>query len=108
MLGVRYQLNPINRSDTAELRAALREREGIVPQEDIAGVEFTVQGPNGILIGNPATTKTGNKGTIHRGEPGSSENKGFEISGLSSTTGLAPGKTLLRGHNIKPGATVAT
>lgn len=106
-LGVRYQLNPINRGDTAELRAALREREGVVPEEDIAGVEFTVQGPNGILIGNPDTLKTGIKGTIHKGEPTSPENKGFEISGLTSTTGLVPGKTLVRGHNIKAGATIA-
>lgn len=106
-LGVRYQLNPINRGDTAELRAALREREGVVPQEDIAGVEFTVQQPNGILVGNPATAKPGNKGTIHRGEPSSPTNKGFEVSGLTSTTGLVPGKTLLRGKNIKLGATVA-
>jgi hypothetical protein len=106
-LGVRYQLNPINRGDTAELYAALREREGIVPEEDIAGVEFTVQSPSGILIGNPATTKKGSKGTIHRGEPNSPTNKGFEISGMESTTGLVPGKTLVRGHNIKAGATVA-
>jgi len=62
-LGVRYQLNPINVSDTAELKAALREREGVVSQEDIAGVEFTIQGPNGTLIENPAT-----KGTQWPGE----------------------------------------
>lgn len=106
-LGVRYQLSPLNRGNTAELYAALRKREGVVPQEDIAGVEFTVQQPNGILVGNPATLKTGSKGTTHRAEPNSPENKGFEISGLLSTTGLAPGKTLVRGHNIKAGATVA-
>ena len=105
-LGVRYQLNPINRGDTAELYAALREREGVVPQEDIAGVEFTVQQPSGILAGNPATLKKA-KGTIHKGEPSSPENKGFEISGLLSTTGLVAGKTLVRGKNIKPGATVS-
>jgi hypothetical protein len=46
-IGVRYQLNPINKGDTAEIKAALREREGIVPQEDIAGCEFTIQRPNG-------------------------------------------------------------
>jgi len=106
MLGVRYQLNPINRSDTAELRAALREREGVVPQEDIAGVEFVVQGPNGILIGNPATLKKA-KGTIHKPEPNVLGDKGFEISGLVSTIGLEAGKTLVRGHNIEPGTTIA-
>jgi len=48
-LGVRYQLNPITKGDTAEIKAALREREGVVPQEDIAGVTFTIQRPNGEL-----------------------------------------------------------
>lgn len=106
-LGVRYQLNPINRGDTAELYAALREREGVVPATEISGVEFTIQKPNGILAGNPSTVKKGIKGTIYKGEPGSSTNKGFEISGLASTTGLVAGKTLIRGHNIKLGTTVA-
>jgi hypothetical protein len=105
-LGVRYQLNPINRSDTAELYAALREREGVVPQEDIAGVEFTIQQPNGILAGNPATLKK-SKGVIHKPEPNVPGNKGFEISGIASTIGLIPGKTLVRGNNIVAGATVA-
>jgi hypothetical protein len=105
-LGVRYQLNPINRGDTAELYAALREREGVVPQEDIAAVEFTVQQPNGILVGNPATLKTA-KGTIYRPEPNATASKGFEITGIESTTGLVPGKTLVRGKNIKAGASVA-
>jgi hypothetical protein len=105
-LGVRYQLNPINRGDTAELYAALREREGVVPQEDIAGVEFTIQRPDGILVGNPATLKKA-KGTIYKGEPSSLTNKGFEITGIESTIGLVPGKTLVRGNHIKPGASVA-
>lgn len=105
-LGVRYQLSPINRSDTAELRAALREREGVVPQEDIAGVEFTIQQPNGILAGNPATLKT-TKGIIHKPELNVPTSKGAEISGLVSTTELLPGKTLVRGNNIVAGATVA-
>lgn len=104
-LGVRYQLNPINRSDTAELRGALREREGVVPQEDIAGVEFTIQKPNGILVGNPATLRK-SKGVIHRAEPTVLTTKGAEISDIPSTTGLIPGKTLVRGDNITPGATV--
>ena len=105
-LGVRYQLNPINRGDTAELKGALREREGVVPQEDIAGVEFTIQQPNGALAGNPDTLKKA-KGVIHRGEPNAIGNKGFEISGIESTSGLIPGKTLVRGHNIVTGASVA-
>ncbi len=105
-LGVRYQLNPINRGNTAELYAALREREGVVPQEDIAGVEFVVQLPSGILAGNPATLKK-EKGVIHRSEPNVPTTKGFEISGLASTVGFIPGKTLIRGANIVPGATVA-
>lgn len=46
-LGVRYQLNPINKGDTAELYAALREREGVVPAVDITSVAFTIQRPNG-------------------------------------------------------------
>lgn len=105
-LGVRYQLNPINRGDTAELYAALREREGVVPQEDIAGVQFVVQLPSGILAGNPSTLKTA-KGTIHRAEPGVVGSKGAELTGLTSTTGLVPGTTLIRGANIVPGTTVA-
>lgn len=105
-LGVRYQLNPINRGDTAELYAALREREGVVPQEDIAGVEFTIQKPNGILAGNPITLQKA-KGTIYKPEPTVPTTKGFEISGIESTEGLIPGKTLVRGNNIKPGASVA-
>lgn len=106
-LGVRYQLNPVNRTDTAELRAALREREGVVPQEDIAGVEFTIQQPNGILAGNPVTLKK-SKGVIHAPESNVPATKGAEISGIeSTTTGLIPGKTLVRGNNIVAGATVA-
>lgn len=109
-LGVRYQLNPISRGDTAELYAALREREGVVPQEDIAGVEFTVQGPNGILIGNPATLKAGIEvhGVIHKPESGNPLNKGYEITELSPSIvqELIPGKSLVRGKNIVPGATV--
>ena len=103
---MRYQLSPLNRGDTAELKAALREREGVVPQEDIAGVEFMIQGPNNILIGNPATLKTA-EGIIHKPEPNVLGDKGFEISGLVSTTGLEAGKTLVRGYNIEPGATIA-
>ena len=102
MLGVRYQLNPINVSDTAELRAALREREGVVPQEDIAGVEFTIQGPNGNLIGNPSTVKT-TSGIIHKKEGTVS---GLEITDIPSTVGLVAGKTLVRGPHIEPGAIV--
>jgi hypothetical protein len=52
-LGVRFQLNPINKGDTAELKAALREREGIVTQEEIAGVEFTIQTPTQIANNEP-------------------------------------------------------
>ena len=110
MLGVRYQVNPINVSDTAELRAALREREGVVPQEDIAGVEFTIQQPNGILAGNPATLKAGIEvhGIIHKPESGNPLNKGYEITALSPmiVKELVPGKSLVRGKNIVPGATV--
>lgn len=105
MLGVRYTLSPINRSDTAGLRGALREREGVVPQEDIAGVEFTIQFPNGIFAGNPVTLKE-SKGIIHKPEPNTPGNKGFEISGIPSTKGLVANKTLVRGHNIKEGSTV--
>src|SRR5271166_2044245 len=104
-LGVRYQLNPINRGNTAELYAALREREGVVPQEDIASVEFIVQLPSGIFAGNPSTLKK-ETGTIYRSEPNVPTTKGFEISGLVSTVGFIPGKTLIRGANIVPGATV--
>src|ERR1700691_2399527 len=46
-LGVRYYIGEINLGDTAELYAALREREGVVPAEDITGVNFTIQKPNG-------------------------------------------------------------
>ena len=102
MLGVRYYLGTIIRGDTAELYAALREREGVVGQEEIASVEFVVQLPSGILAGNPATLKK-LKGTIYKTE---SEQQ-FEITGLSSTTGFIVGKTLVRGANIPPGTTVA-
>lgn len=105
-LGVRYQLNPINRGDTAELYAALREREGVIDQEEIASVEFVVQLPSGILAGNPSTLQT-QTGTIYRAEPGQPTNKGFEITGLTSTAGFVPGKTLVRGPNVPLGATVA-
>src|SRR5208282_1915902 len=46
-------------------------------------------------------------GTIHRAELNVVGNKGFEISGLSSTAGFIVGKTLIRGTYIVPGATVA-
>lgn len=48
-LGVRYYLGEIDKGDTAELYGALREREGVVSQEEIASVAFTVQRPNGII-----------------------------------------------------------
>ena len=105
-LGVRFYLGTITRGDTAELYAALREREGVIEQEEIAGVEFVVQKPNGILAGNPASLKE-ETGTIYRAEPGQSDNKGFEITGLSSTSGFVVGRTLVRGANIPVGATVA-
>lgn len=102
MLGVRYQLNPINVSDTAELKAALREREGVVPQEDIAGVEFTVQAPNKRFIGNPATVKS-TTGFIHKKSGAVS---GLEITEIPSTDGLVANKTLVRGPHIELGAVV--
>jgi hypothetical protein len=48
-LGVRYYIGEINKGDTAELKAALRERDGVVPANEIASVEFTVQRPNGAV-----------------------------------------------------------
>lgn len=105
-LGVRDYIGEINKGDTAELYAPLREREGIVTQEEIASVEFTVQLPNGILAGNPATLAT-QTGTIFQPEPGQPSNKGFEIAGLTSTAGFVVGRTLVRGDHILPGATVA-
>ena len=106
-LGVRYYIGQINRGDTAELYAALREREGVVSQEEIASVDYVVQKPNGILAGNPATT-TAQEGTIHKPEPNIPETKGYEIDGLTSTKGMVPGKTLVRGSFIVPGAVVMT
>lgn len=49
-LGTRYYIGEILVNDTAELYAALREREGVVPAEDITGVTFTVQKPNGEIL----------------------------------------------------------
>jgi hypothetical protein len=110
-LGVRDYIGEINRGDTAELYAALREREGVVSQEEIASVEFIVQQPNGILAGNPATLVSGPEvhGVIHKPEPNNPANKGFEISDIpaSLVKNLIPGKTLVRGTNISPGTTVA-
>jgi|SRR5208282_387667 len=48
-LGVRYYLGEINKGDTAELYAALRERDAVVAQDEIASVSFTVQRPNGLI-----------------------------------------------------------
>lgn len=48
-LGVRYYIGEINKGDTAELKAALRLNDGVVPADEIAGVEFTVQRPNGTV-----------------------------------------------------------
>src|SRR5271166_4739895 len=95
-LGVRYQLNPINRGNTAELYAALREREGVVPQEDIASVEFIVQLPSGIFAGNPSTLKK-EAGPLFRSVPAVPAPQGFGIRGLVSAVGFIPGKTLIRG-----------
>lgn len=105
-LGVREYIGEINRGDTAELYAALREREGVVGQEEIASVEFVVQLPSGILAGNPSTLES-QTGTIHRAELNIPGSKGAEITGLTSTAGFIVGKTLVRGANIVPGATVA-
>lgn len=101
-LGTRFQLNPLNRGDTAELYAALREREGIVPQEDIAGVEYTVQLPSGLLAGNSSTLKT-TSGYIHKKEGTAT---GLEITKIPSTAGLVAGKTLVKGPHIESGAIV--
>lgn len=102
-LGVRYYLGEHNRGDTAELYGALREHEGVVTQEEIASVDFTVQGPDGNFIGNPATVTT-TTGVIHRV---ANQVTGLEITEIPSTVGLVPGKTLVRGPNITPGAVVA-
>lgn len=50
-LGVRYNIGEINATDTAELKAALRLNEGVVPQDDISGVDFLVQKPDGTVEG---------------------------------------------------------
>jgi hypothetical protein len=50
-LAVRYAIGEIAVGDTAELYAALREREGIVSADEIANVEYTIQKPNGELDG---------------------------------------------------------
>jgi len=53
-LGVRYYTGEINVGDTAELFAALRERDKVVEQNEISSIEFTIQRPNGI-VENPVT-----------------------------------------------------
>src|SRR5271157_5845158 len=44
---VRFDIGQINQGDTAELRAALRVRDGVVEAAEIVSVTFTVQTPNG-------------------------------------------------------------
>jgi len=51
MLGFHYRLGTINAGDSAEMYATLRTNEGIVPVEEIASVEYTIQLPNGALEG---------------------------------------------------------
>jgi len=104
-LGIRFQLNPINAGDTAEIYTFLSEREGIVPQEDIAQVAFIIQQPNGTFAGYPPTMKT-LEGTLHKGEPEKEPNKGLEVTGISSTAGIVAGKTLIRGGHLILGTVV--
>lgn len=48
-LGVRYAIGEIKQGDTAPLKAALRERDRVVPADEIGAVTFQVQLPNGSL-----------------------------------------------------------
>lgn len=51
MLGVRYNIGTVAVGDTAELYAGVKLEDVPASQEELAGVRFTVQKPNGDIVG---------------------------------------------------------